>query len=84
MVSGTEINSTFRSDYEYVRHSTLSFLAGIDLLTEEAIPHINGKHKSSDFVFILKMLDQKYLEGDKIRLIRDNHSPHTSQERIRS
>ena len=67
-------------DYEYVRLGTLSLLAAIDLLTEEAIPLVSDTHKSSDFVCFLKMLDTKYPEGDKIRLILDNHSAHTSQE----
>ena len=41
---------------------------------------VSDTHKSSDFVRFLKMLDTKYPEGDKIRLILDNHSAHTSQE----
>jgi len=63
-----------------VRFGTLSLLAGIDLLTGEAIPYISETHKSSDFVHFLKMLDKKYPEGDRIRLLLDNHSAHTSQE----
>lgn len=72
--------STFQRDYEYARFGTVSLLAGIDLLTGEAIPYISETHKSSDFVCFLKKLDQKYPEGDKIRLILDNHSAHTSKE----
>lgn len=67
-------------DYEYVRKGTLSLLAGIDLLTGEAIPLISDTHKSADFIEFLKILDSKYPEGDKIRLILDNHSAHTSKE----
>lgn len=79
-VSGTDQYSTFWRDYEYVRFGTLSLLAGIDLLTGEAIPYISETHKSSDFVHFLEMLDAKYPAGDKIRLVLDNHSAHTSQE----
>lgn len=67
-------------DYEYIRKGTISLLAGIDLLTGEAIPYISDTHKSSDFIVFLKMLDEKYPQGDKIRLILDNHSAHTSKE----
>lgn len=67
-------------DYEYIRHVTLSLLAAIDLLTGEAIPLVSDTHKSSDFVEFLTRLDGKYPKGDKIRLILDNHSAHTSQE----
>ncbi len=63
-----------------MRPGTLSLLAAIDLLTGEAIPLVSDTHKSSDFVCFLKMLDTKYPEGDKIRLILDNHSAHTSQK----
>ena len=69
-----------RRDYEYVRLGTLSLLAGIDLLTGEAIPLVSESHKSSDFIQFLKLLDEKYPEGDTIRLILDNHSAHTSKE----
>lgn len=79
-IPGTDHCSTIWRDYEYVRFGTLSLLAGIDLLTGEAIPYISETHKSSDFVHFLEMLDAKYPAGDKIRLILDNHSAHTSQE----
>lgn len=79
-VIGTDKNSTLYRDYEYVRLGTLSLLAAIDLLTGEAIPFVSQTHKSSDFVCFLKKLDEKYPEGDKIRLILDNHSAHTSRE----
>ena len=71
--------ATYR-DYEYVRHGTLSLLAGIDLVTGEAIPLVRETHKSSDFIAFLKILDEKYPQGDKIRLVLDNHSAHTSKE----
>ena len=73
-------NGYVRRDYEYVRLGTLSLLAGIDLLTGEAIPLVSQTHKSSDFIEFLRILDAKYPEGDTIRLILDNHSAHTSKE----
>lgn len=76
----TEGNGYVRRDYEYVRLGTLSLLAGIDLLTGEAVPLVSQSHKSSDFISFLKILDEKYPEGDTIRLILDNHSAHTSKE----
>lgn len=79
-VAGTEKMSAVQRDYEYKRLGTLSLLAAIDLLTGEAIPLVSNTHKSSDFVTFLKILDGKYPKGDKIRLILDNHSAHTSKE----
>lgn len=79
-VANTEKMSSILRDYEYKRLGTLSLLAAIDLLTGEAIPLVSNTHKSSDFVTFLKRLDEKYPKGDKIRLILDNHSAHTSRE----
>lgn len=76
----TAENGFVRRDYEYVRLGTLSLLAGIDLLTGEAVPLVSESHKSSDFIQFLKILNEKYPEGDTIRLILDNHSAHTSKE----
>ena len=45
-------------DAEYKRLGTLSLLAGIDLLTGEAIPLVSETHKSSDFIEFLKILDK--------------------------
>ena len=79
-ILGTEKASTILRDYEYRRLGTLSLLAAIDLQTGEAIPLISETHKSSDFVSFLKALDEKYPKGDKLRIILDNHSAHTSRE----
>lgn len=76
----TTSNGVTMRDYEYKRLGTLSLLAGIDLLTGEAFPLVSETHKSSDFIAFLKMLDAKYPKGDKIRLVLDNHSAHTSKE----
>lgn len=79
-VPNTEKVSTVKRDYEYKRLGTLSLLAAIDLLTGEAIPLVSHTHKSSDFVNFLKILDEKYPRGEKVRIILDNHSAHTSRE----
>ena len=73
-------NGTICRDYEYKRLGTVSLLAAIDLLTGEAIPLVSDTHKSSDFIEFLKILDKKYPSQDKIRIILDNHSAHTSKE----
>jgi transposase len=76
----TTANGYRQRDHEYIRLGTLSLLAGIDLLTGEAIPLISETHKSSDFIEFLKLLDVKYPKGEIIRLILGNHSAHTSKE----
>ena len=76
----TEGNGCVYRDYEYKRLGTLSLIAGIDLLTGIAIPVVSETHKSSDFICLLKKLDEMYPEGDVIRIICDNHSAHKSKE----
>ena len=76
----TPENGCVMRDAEYKRLGTLSLLAGIDLLTGEAIPHVSETHKSSDFIELLKKLDDRYPEGDIIRIVCDNHSAHKSKE----
>jgi transposase len=73
-------NGVRQRDNEYVRLGTLSLLAGIDLLTGEAVPLLRETHKSSDFIEFLQILDARYPPGEIIRLILDNHSAHTSKE----
>ena len=76
----TRKNGTIKRDYEYKRLGTISLLAAIDLLTGEAIPLVRNTHNSDDFIDFLKILNERYPEGDTIQVILDNHSVHTSKK----
>ena len=67
-------------DYEYRRLGTVSLLAGLDLHTGKVIEIIRNTHKSSDFIAFLQEVDESYPAHQKIRLVLDNHSAHTSKE----
>jgi transposase len=67
-------------DSEYVRHGTVSLLAGLDLMTGEVVPLVSETHKSSDFIEFLKIVDEKYADVNRIRLVLDNFKAHTSKE----
>lgn len=67
-------------DYEYVRHGTVSLLAGIDLHSGIVTEVLSETHKSKDFIEFLKKIDDTYPQPQVIRLILDNHSAHISQE----
>lgn len=67
-------------DYEYKRHGTLSILLALDLLTGHLIARVEDKHRSKEFVELLKDLDKYYATGKIIRVILDNHSAHISKE----
>ena len=74
-----ENHPTISRDYEYKRLGTLSLLAAIDLQTGEAIPLVRDKHSSNEYSEFLKLLDDKYPKGDKIRIVLDNLKVHTSE-----
>ena len=67
-------------DHEYVRHGTLSLLAGIDLVTGAVHASVEERHRSREFTGFLQKLDAAYPSSTAIKLILDNHSAHISKE----
>jgi len=67
-------------DYEYIRHGTLSLLAGIDLLSGEILGLVRERHRSAEFIEFLRMADAHYPPQARIRMVLDNHSAHISRE----
>jgi len=60
-------------DHEYVRHGTLSLLAGIDFLTGEVIATVEDRHRSQEAINFLKKLDAHYSDKKRITIVLDNH-----------
>lgn len=73
---------TVSRDHEYVRHGTISLLAGIDLLTGIVHYKIFDKHRSIEFIEFLKSLDSAYPKHIKIVIILDNVRVHTSKKTL--
>jgi transposase len=73
-------HATFARDYEYKRQGTVSLLAGIDLLTGQVHALVKDRHRSREFIELLKLLDASYPTHTAIKLILDNHSAHISKE----
>lgn len=67
-------------DYEYIRHGTLSLMAGIDLLTGHIHGLVVDRNRSREFIGFLEHIDQAYPETTLIRIVLDNHSAHISKE----
>ena len=67
-------------DYEYVRHGTVSILAAIDLHSGHIFANIEDRHRSIEFIGLLKQLDAHYPEEAIIRVVLDNHAAHISKE----
>ena len=72
--------SSVARDYEYVRHGTMSILAALDLHTGEIIANVEPRHRSCEFIDLLKRLDSHYPVDAIIRVVLDNHSAHISKE----
>jgi transposase len=72
--------SAVARDYEYVRHGTVSILAGIDLHSGHIFGNVEARHRSREFIALLKRLDDYYAPAAIIRLVLDNHSAHISKE----
>src|SRR5437868_12310003 len=63
-------------DSEYIRLGTWSILAGLDLHDGHVTARVEERHRSVEFVALLKDLDAHYPAKCTIRLILDNHSSH--------
>ena len=74
--------STVSRDYEYVRHGTVSILAGIDLHSGHIFANVEDRHRSVEFIALLQQLDDHYPSEAIIRVILDNHSAHISKETL--
>lgn len=72
--------SSIARDHEYIRHGTVSLMAGIDLVTGEVSGIVVDRHRSREFISFLKLLHGKYPKKARIRIVLDNHSAHTSKE----
>jgi transposase len=73
-------HSQVARDYEYKRHGTLSILASLDLHDGHVMARVESRHRSREFVALLKDLDAHHPPAATIRIILDNHSAHISKE----
>ena len=74
------VHATFARDHEYKRQGTVSLLAGIDLLSGQVHALVKDRHRSREFIELLKLIDAAYPTHTAIKLILDNHSAHISKE----
>jgi transposase len=67
-------------DPEYIRLGIIDLFAVLDLITGIVTFLTRPEHKSRDFIDFLRIIDAKYMEYDRIKIILDNHSIHFSAE----
>ena len=73
-------HSCLSRDHKYERLGTCSILAALDLHTGHVTARVERRHRSQEFIALLKDLDAAYPGEAAIRLILDNHSAHLSKE----
>jgi transposase len=71
---------TLARDHEYKRLGTCSILAALDLHTGHVTARVERRHRSREFIALLKDLDAYYPSDYTIRIVLDNHSAHISKE----
>jgi hypothetical protein len=71
---------TVARDHEYIRYGTWSILAALDLHDGHVTARVEERHRSVEFVALLRDLDARYSPDCTIRLVLDNHSAHISKE----
>lgn len=67
-------------DHEYKRLGTCTILAALDLHEGHVTARVEKRHRSREFIALLKDLDQYYPADCTIRIVLDNHSAHISKE----
>ena len=67
-------------DHEYKRLGTCSILAALDLHQGHVTARVERRHRSREFIALLRDLDQYYPADCTIRMVLDNHSAHISRE----
>jgi len=75
--------SRLMRDYEYKRLGTVSILAALDLHSGHVTAQVHDRHRSREFISLLKELDTYYPAESTIRIILDNHSAHISKETMK-
>jgi len=70
-------------DYEYKRLGTVSILAALDLHTGKITAQVHDRHRSREFIELLKELDDFYPKKCVLRIVLDNHSAHISKETMK-
>ncbi len=71
---------TIARDHEYRRLGTCSILAALDLHTGHVTARVERRHRSREFIALLKDVDAYYPPDSTIRIVLDNHSAHISKE----
>ena len=80
MTNSVALTYAKQTSRRVLRHGTESLLSGIDLHDGHIFTQVHDRHRSIEFISLLKELDEYYPDDSTIRIILDNHSSHISKE----
>ena len=72
-----KVHETSRARSEYVRRGTMSLLAGLDLVTGVVHARVEERHRSREFVDLLKQIDAAHAPATAIKLLVSHRSEET-------
>src|SRR5579863_8588545 len=69
-----------RRTHDYKRHGTASLYAAFDIATGKVIGRVTEKHRAQEFLAFLEQIERAVPKRQRLHLILDNSSTHTTAE----
>ena len=69
-----------RQTHDYYRHGTTTLFAALDVAGGRVMGACKARHRASDYIEFLRLVDKKSPKGMKLHLIVDNVSSHKTKE----
>jgi len=69
-----------RRTHDYKRHGTASLYAAFDIATGKVIGRVTEKHRAQEFLAFLEQIESVVPKRQRLHLILDNSSTHTTAE----
>jgi transposase len=69
--------------HDYKRHGTTTLFAALDVLTGKVIGECQPRHRHTEFLKFLRVIDRQVPKGLQVHLILDNYSTH-KHENVKS
>lgn len=68
-----------RRTHNYIRHGTTSLFAALDIATGNVIGRCFRRHRTSEFMQFLDLVDHSVPEGTEVHLVLDNYVTHKTE-----
>jgi transposase len=65
-----------RRTHDYMRHGTTSVFAALDIATGRVIGQLHRRHRSKEFLQLLRTVDQSVPRALDVHLVMDNYRTH--------